>query len=43
MSTVWVLADHGALEALPFFVPAAAIGLFLAGAMVRERFREDGS
>lgn len=36
------LADHGALQALPFFVPAVVIGAFLVGARLRDRHRRAG-
>jgi hypothetical protein len=39
MDAVLVFADHGALEALPFFVPAVAIGAFLIAAKLRDRRR----
>jgi hypothetical protein len=33
------LADHGALEALPFLVPALLLTLVIVGALVRDRLR----
>jgi hypothetical protein len=39
MDAVLVFADHGALEALPFFVPAVVIGALLIAAKLRDRLR----
>lgn len=39
MDAPLVFADHGALEALPFFVPAVVIGMFLIAAKLHDRRR----
>ena len=40
MDALLVFADHGALEALPFFVPALVIGTLLIATKLRDRRRD---